>query len=154
MLLQILNRYVILIAVSVTLTVFLVDSQLNAKTLYQTAKFPSLEKRQRSKSVITTATYYSAKFNGRKTASGERFHEDRNTAATDILPLGSRASVTNLRNGRKTEVVVNDRKPRKRRGRATIDLSKRAAEQIGITRKVGTAPVRVDELARATRGGE
>ena len=98
------------------------------------------------KSILARATYYSARLNGRKTATGDRFHQGDKTAATNVLPLGSTARVTNLRNGKNTEVKVTDRPRRKRRGRATIDLSKTAAEQVGITRKEGTAPVRVDEL--------
>ena len=82
------------------------------------------------------------------TASGEKFHADANTAATNALPLGSSARVTNLKNGKATGVKVTDRIPHKRRSRhTTIDLSKHAAQQVGITPKVGTAPVKVEELA-------
>jgi rare lipoprotein A len=87
------------------------------------------------------ATYYASRLNGRKTANGERFHQNEHTAATNMLPLDSKAAVTNLRNGRSTEVRVTDRRPRRHRSR--IDLSRAAASDIGIGREQGTAPVQI-----------
>jgi rare lipoprotein A len=85
------------------------------------------------------ASFYGPGFHGRRTASGERFDRRRLTAAHPRLPLGSRAVVTNLENGRRVEVEVNDRGPYAK-GRV-IDLSEAAARRIGITREEGTAPV-------------
>jgi rare lipoprotein A len=75
---------------------------------------------------------------GRRTAMGTRFDPHRLTAAHRTLPLPTRVRVTNLRNGRSVEVLVNDRGPF-RRGRL-IDLSYGAARAIGIR---GVAPVEV-----------
>ena len=74
------------------------------------------------------ASWYGARFAGRKTASGERFDPNEYTAAHRTLPFGSRVRVT--RNGRSVVVRINDRGPFSR-GRL-IDLSRSAAERIGL----------------------
>ncbi|WP_233548210.1 septal ring lytic transglycosylase RlpA family protein [Aurantiacibacter zhengii] len=78
------------------------------------------------------ASYYGRRFHGRPTASGEAFDMNDLTAAHKTLPFGSRVRVTNPRNGASVVVRVNDRGPFTR-GR-DIDLSRAAAEQIGIVR--------------------
>ncbi len=78
------------------------------------------------------ASYYGRRFHGRPTASGEAFDMNGLTAAHKTLPFGSRVRVTNPRNGASVVVRVNDRGPFTR-GR-DIDLSRAAAEQIGIVR--------------------
>ena len=78
------------------------------------------------------ASYYGRRFHGRQTANGERFDMNALTAAHKTLPFGSRVRVTNPRNGRSVVVRINDRGPFVR-GRH-IDLSRAAAEQIGIIR--------------------
>lgn len=87
------------------------------------------------------ATFYADKFHGRKTASGETFHQGDLTAASSTLPLGTKVTVTNRENGKSVEVRVNDRKP-PAEGKV-IDLSKRAAAKLGIKKKDGVAPVTV-----------
>jgi rare lipoprotein A len=87
------------------------------------------------------ATYYPDRLNGRKTASGETFNQNDHIAASNRLPLGTNAKVTNLKTGKSTEVTVIDRGPALGTGR--IDLSKTAAKDIGLTRKEGTAPVKI-----------
>jgi rare lipoprotein A len=77
-----------------------------------------------------TASYYGRKFNGRPTASGERFDMNGLTAAHRTLPFGSRVRVTNSSNGRSVIVRINDRGPYS--GHRLIDLSRAAAEQIGL----------------------
>ena len=84
------------------------------------------------------AAYYASAFDGRRTASGERFDSRRLTAAHRSLPFGTRVQVTNENNGRHVVVTINDRGPYTR-GRI-LDLSRRAAEQIGMIRS-GIAPV-------------
>ena len=86
------------------------------------------------------ASWYGPGFNGRLTTTGERFNENAMTAASKTLPLGSHVVVTNPQNGRSVEVRINDRGPHVR-GR-TLDLSKRAAQRLGITKK-GVARVEV-----------
>jgi rare lipoprotein A len=76
------------------------------------------------------ASWYGREFHGRKTANGERYNMYDHTAAHRTLPFGTVVLVTNLRNGRKTKVRINDRGPWIR-GRE-IDLSYQAARDIGI----------------------
>ncbi|MES1926227.1 septal ring lytic transglycosylase RlpA family protein [Salinisphaera sp. T31B1] len=84
------------------------------------------------------AAYYAASFDGRRTASGERFDSRALTAAHRTLPLGTRVQVTNLDNDRRVTVRINDRGPYTR-GRI-IDLSRAAAERLGMVAD-GVAPV-------------
>ncbi|WP_298184134.1 septal ring lytic transglycosylase RlpA family protein [uncultured Pseudomonas sp.] len=90
------------------------------------------------------ASYYGARHHGKKTASGERFDQHALTAAHRSLPFGSRVQVTNLRNDRSVVVRINDRGPYAKR--RIIDLSHKAAEQLGMLRD-GVVPVRVEQLA-------
>jgi rare lipoprotein A len=78
---------------------------------------------------------------GNMTANGERFRPDAVTAAHTTLPLPTYVEVTALDTGRTILVRINDRGPFAGRGRI-IDLSKGAAEQLGI-RARGHAAVRV-----------
>lgn len=87
------------------------------------------------------ASYYGKGFNGKKTASGERFDQDELTAAHPELPLGSEVTVTNPETGKEVEVEVNDRGPYAK-GR-DIDLSRAAASELGII-KEGVAPVEIE----------
>jgi len=80
---------------------------------------------------------------GRITASGERFDPHALTAASKTLPLGSKVLVTNPATGKSVTVRINDRGPYVR-GRS-LDLSKRAAEEIGITDK-GVARVKIKRV--------
>ena len=77
-----------------------------------------------------SASYYAAKFNGRRTASGERFDNSDMTAAHRTLPFGSLVRVTNPANGRSVVVRINDRGPFTR-GRL-IDVSRAAAAELGM----------------------
>jgi rare lipoprotein A len=88
------------------------------------------------------ASWYGGKFHGRKTASGERFDQRALTAAHRKLAFGTLVRVTNGRNGRSVVVRINDRGPWGRRG-AIIDLSRAAAERIGMIR-AGIVPVTVE----------
>lgn len=89
------------------------------------------------------ASYYGKRFAGRPTASGERFNPGHLTAAHRTLPFGSKVRVTNPDNGKSVVVRINDRGPFTR-GR-TIDLSRAAAEEIGLIRR-GHGPVELDLL--------
>ena len=91
-----------------------------------------------------SASYYAAKFNGRRTASGERFDNDDMTAAHRTLPFGSLVRVTNPANGRSVVVRVNDRGPFTR-GRL-IDVSRAAAEELGMVAR-GHADVELALIA-------
>ncbi len=87
---------------------------------------------------VGTASWYGPGFHGKKTASGKRFNQQALTAAHRSLPLGTRAKVTNLRNGKAVMVTINDRGPYS--GGRIIDLSRAAARQLAMD---GTAPVRI-----------
>ena len=89
------------------------------------------------------ASWYGMKFHGRQTSNGERFDIYKLTAAHKHLPLPSFVRVTNLENGRKTIVRVNDRGPF--HDNRIIDLSYAAAVKLGFHDK-GTARVRVEVL--------
>ncbi|MBV8493099.1 MAG: septal ring lytic transglycosylase RlpA family protein [Alphaproteobacteria bacterium] len=78
------------------------------------------------------ASWYGRHWRGRKTASGMIFDERQLTAASLVLPLATRARVTNMQNGKSVDVLVNDRGPYM--GNRVMDLSERAAALLGITK--------------------
>jgi rare lipoprotein A len=90
---------------------------------------------------VGTASWYGEYFEGRATASGEPFHMYDLTAAHPTLPLGTWVRVTNLSNGRKIAVRINDRGPIIP-GRI-IDLSYSAAQALAFEQK-GLQKVRLD----------
>ncbi|MBT8495939.1 MAG: septal ring lytic transglycosylase RlpA family protein [Deltaproteobacteria bacterium] len=90
------------------------------------------------------ATWYGGKFQGRKTASGERFDKHKLTAAHRKLPFGTRVRVTNMSNGRSVVVRINDRGPFGGKGRI-IDVSKAAARKLKMIR-AGVVEVEVEVL--------
>jgi rare lipoprotein A len=89
------------------------------------------------------ASWYGAQHQGRPTAAGELFDMTRLTAAHRTLPLGTRARITNLENGRSVEVVINDRGPH-HPGRI-LDLSAQAAAVLGM-RARGLARVSIQRV--------
>lgn len=96
------------------------------------------------------ASWYGPQFHGKQTANGEIFDQNAMTAAHPTLPMPTIARVTNLENGRSVVVRINDRGPFAA-GRE-IDMSKRAAEELGFMMK-GTAKVRVEYIGRAPLDG-
>lgn len=80
---------------------------------------------------------------GHKTASGEPYDPDELTAASKIYPIGTTLLVTNPATGKSVKVRVNDRGPHVR-GRS-LDLSQRAADELGITEK-GVARLKVKRI--------
>ena len=88
------------------------------------------------------ASVYSRKLSKRPMADGTPLDLESNAAASKTLPLGSRAKVTNLRNGRSAEVVIKDRGPFVK-GRI-IDLSPKTAKALGF--RTGTVPVEVTPI--------
>ncbi|MBF7054297.1 septal ring lytic transglycosylase RlpA family protein [Halomonas sp. KAO] len=89
------------------------------------------------------ASFYADKFQGRTTASGVPFDQNRLTAAHRHLPFGTEVEVERPDTGQKVTVVINDRGPFVR-GRI-IDLSKRAARKLGLLDR-GVAPVVVTQI--------
>jgi rare lipoprotein A len=102
------------------------------------------------------ASLYGKGFHGRKTASGERCSQHEMTAAHPQLPFGAKVMVENRGTGAQVEVKITDRGPYADKQRRIIDLSKAAADSIGLVEQ-GTAPVRVvgtEEAARQQKGSE
>jgi rare lipoprotein A len=94
----------------------------------------------RGYSVRGIASWYGTKFHGRRTSSGEPYDMYQMTAAHRTLPLPSYVEVTNIANGRRVVVRVNDRGPF--HPDRVLDLSYAAAAKLGIV-ETGTAQVMV-----------
>jgi hypothetical protein len=98
------------------------------------------------------ASWYGKRFHGRETASGERFSVMQLTAAHRYLPLGTKVIVMNMATNEAVEVKINDRGPFAETKRRIIDLSRAAADTIGLlTRGVGPVRVLVSEEALELR---
>ncbi len=89
------------------------------------------------------ASYYSKRFQGRKTANGEQFNYFDYTAAHRSLPFNTYLNVVNKENNFNIIVRVNDRGPYA--GNRVIDLSEAAARRIGGYHH-GLIPVRIEVL--------
>lgn len=89
------------------------------------------------------ASFYANKFEGRLTASGEKYSQSRYTAAHRTLPFGTRVKVTNMDNKRSVIVKINDRGPFVK-GRI-IDLSRAAAKKLDFIDQ-GTARVKIEPI--------
>jgi rare lipoprotein A len=91
------------------------------------------------------ASFYDESFEGKETASGERFDPDLLTAAHPDHPPNTILRVTNLENGKSVRVRVTDHGPAKRERRegVVIDLSEAAAEKLAMTDE-GKAKVSVE----------
>lgn len=90
------------------------------------------------------ASYYHNKFNGRRTASGERFDNSKLTAAHKKLKFGTQVLVTNPINNKSVIVTINDRGPFVR-GRE-IDLSKKAFMEISHSTRRGYIQVKLEVI--------
>lgn len=96
------------------------------------------------------ATYYASYFIGRRTMSGERYHPDKLTAAHATLPLGTVVRVLNPKTGQDVVVRINDRCHPRHAPKNLIDLSRRAAKQIGLWGK-GLIKVQIIPMAEGGR---
>lgn len=90
---------------------------------------------------VGQASWYGPGFQGKKTASGNRFNQHALTAAHRSWPLGTKARVINLHNGRAVTVTINDRGPY--HGGRILDLSRAAARQLAMG---DTARVRIETI--------
>ncbi|WP_413017666.1 septal ring lytic transglycosylase RlpA family protein [Noviherbaspirillum sp. 1P10PC] len=95
-------------------------------------------------------TWYGSRFNGRKTASGERFNANAMTMAHKTLPFGTKVRVTDLKNNKSVVLRVNDRGPSS--PDLIGDVTSSEARKLGMSRSgvieaklevVGKAPKRV-----------
>jgi rare lipoprotein A len=96
------------------------------------------------------ASYYGKKFHGKKMADGTPMDPHSNVAASKTLPLGTKARVTNLENGKSETVEIRDRGPYVD-GRI-VDVSPTVADRLGI-KKQGVAPVEVKPLEVPQKDG-
>lgn len=99
---------------------------------------------------VGLASWYGDAFNGRPTSSGERFDMNALTAAHKTLPLPGLVEVTNLENGRRLVVRINDRGPFV--DSRIIDLSREAAKELDLLSQ-GVGRVRVRYLGPAPQQG-
>lgn len=83
---------------------------------------------------VGMATWYGESLAGHKTASGERFDPSRLTAAHRSIKLGTWVEVRRVDTGSVVRVRVNDRGPYGKDRSRVIDLSRAAAEKIGMIR--------------------
>jgi rare lipoprotein A len=90
-----------------------------------------------------TASYYSNRYNGRRTANGQHFSNNALTAAHRSLPFGTKVKLTNTRNNRSVVVRINDRGPFVK-GRE-MSVTRLAAQRLGFVR-AGTASVTMEVL--------
>lgn len=104
---------------------------------------PSPRRVPRLSGLVGIASFYHSALNGRTTANGDVYDEQKLTAASRTLALGTRVRVTNLGNRKSVVVMVNDRGPYV--GGRIIDLSRRAARALDFENQ-GTTRVRVVPL--------
>lgn len=90
---------------------------------------------------VGEASWYGPGLQGKETANGETFDQKELTAAHPTLPMGTKAKVTNLENGKKVDVRINDRGPFA--GDRVIDLSKAAAKKLDM-QDDGTTQVKIE----------
>jgi rare lipoprotein A (peptidoglycan hydrolase) len=98
---------------------------------------------------VGEASWYGPGFQGQETANGETFDQKDMTAAHPSLPMGTKAKVTNLENGKKVEVRINDRGPIS--DDRVIDLSSAAAKKIDM-KKDGTTEVKIETKPAKKKG--
>ena len=96
------------------------------------------------------ASFYSKNLEGTKTATGEIFHHNQMTAASNNFKLNTWVRVTNLRNDKSVVVRINDRMHKRmaKKGRI-IDLTRSAAKKLGFLSR-GLTKVTVEPVPVGT----
>jgi len=102
---------------------------------------------KKAKSLYGTASFYNKQLEGCKTATGEVFHHNAMSAASNLFSLNTWVRITNLQNGKSILVRINDRMSRSMEaiGRV-VDLTKTAAKELDFISK-GLTKVKVEEIA-------
>ena len=90
---------------------------------------------------VGEASWYGPGFQGKETANGDTFDQTKMTAAHPSLPMGTKATVTNLENDKQVEVRINDRGPYAKD--RVIDVSRAAAKKLDM-QEDGTAQVKIE----------
>lgn len=99
---------------------------------------------------VGEASWYGPGFQGQETSNGETFDQKKMTAAHPSLPMGTEAKVTNLENGKKVEVRINDRGPYVEN--RVIDLSSAAANKLEM-KEEGTTQVKIETKPTKKKAG-
>lgn len=89
------------------------------------------------------AVYYSDYFQGKPVANGEIYSHEAMTGAHNSYPFGSEVRVTNISNGKNVVVTINDRM--RKNSKVAIDLSRKAAEELGFL-KEGRTQVTIERV--------
>ncbi len=101
------------------------------------------------------ASYYARKFSGRKMADGTPMNPKASIAASRSLPLGTKAEIVNLDNGRRHEVEIRDRGPYVD-GRI-VDVSPEVAKKLDMTQdgvaRVLVKPIEVPQADGSVKAG-
>ena len=126
----------------IILSFFSPDNLLSAQAIPVKKTF-SAHLKNNTKTLYGQASFYSQKFEGRKTASGQIFKHKKFTAACNTLPLGTFIKVTNLKNGKTVVVQTNDRLHAKTK--RLIDLTMAGAKRLGFVAS-GITKVKVEVL--------
>lgn len=113
--------------------------------LFITSNLFALEVERKQQETILQASYYSNKFQGKKTSSGQIFDQNKYTAACNRFPLNSKLQVTRIirDDTYKVEVIVNDRTHPNYSHR--IDLSRKAASDLHLLQD-GIGEVKIQQL--------
>ena len=131
------------LAVSFVLICFFSPDNLLSAQVIPVKKTILLKTKNGIKTLYGKASFYSPKFEGKKTASGQIFNHKKFTAACNTLPLGTFVKVTNLKNGKTVIVQTNDRLHVKTK--RLIDLSLAGAKRLGFVAS-GLTKVKVEVL--------
>jgi rare lipoprotein A (peptidoglycan hydrolase) len=100
--------------------------------------------------ITGTASFYSASFDGRKTANGEIFRNKKLSAASNDFDLNTWVRVTNMDNGKSVVLKINDRMhPRMQKKGRVVDLSRLAAQKLDFIKK-GLTNVKVEVVDEGT----
>jgi len=133
------NKYILAVLIAcISPACIIVAQQKNIKS-------HKAVKKKNTKIQYGIASFYANKFNGRETANGEIFSQEKLTAASNTVPLNTWVRVTNLHNKKKVIVKINDRMYFK--NKRLIDLSHAAAKKLGYT-GWGLAKVKVEVLGK------
>lgn len=101
----------------------------------------------KNKVITGIASWYSDSFEGKRTANGEIFRQNKLTCASNHFPLNTWVRVTDIKNGKSVVLWVNDRMGVSKKSKRIIDLSRKAAKEIHLHKK-GLTMVRVEDLGR------
>lgn len=136
-------RLKFLVRFFIMLCVFLSNQKLIGQSKSTEQKTRSARPKKNTKTLFGQASFYSQKFEGRKTASGQIFNNKKFTAACNTLPLGTFIKVTNLKNSKTVVVQINDRLHLKTK--RLIDLTMAGAKRLGFVSS-GLTRVKVEVL--------